>query len=163
VPFSGNPNTRSARTARPLVATTLLTTFFSRQRPEWRLSLRAGQGAQGTAAKNAREGDVSTDCRDERAYIFVWLGMFILVTSTGWGIVAAAPLALAASRIFEPHVGPTFVFVGVVVAVCALLTTVLSRRSGSNSGVATGCLFSVALFSGGVVVAIPTFAISGSF
>jgi hypothetical protein len=113
--------------------------------------------------RTAREGDVSTDRRDERAYIFVWLGMFILVTFTGWGIVAGAPLALAASRIFEPHAGPRFVFVGVVVVVCALLTTVMSRRSGSNSGVATGCLFSVAVFIGGVVVAIPTFAISGWF
>jgi hypothetical protein len=106
---------------------------------------------------------VSTGRRDERAYIFVWLGMFILVTFTGWGIVVGAPLALAASRIFEPHDGPGFVFVGVVVGVCALVTTVMSRRRGSDSGVATGCLFSVAVFTGGVVVAIPTFAISGWF
>jgi hypothetical protein len=89
--------------------------------------------------------------------------MFILVTFTGWGIVAGAPLALAASRIFEPHDGPRFVFVGVVVAVCALVTTVMTRRSDTNFGVATGCLFSLAVFTGGVVVAIPTFAISGWF
>jgi hypothetical protein len=49
-----------------------------------------------------------------------WLGLFAVVACTGWGLLAAAPLALGSSGVF----GAGWVGVAALVVGCALMVAV---------------------------------------